>query len=288
MQHAASVIAMWPSSMQHASCVFDTWQSLALQHGTCEGTANIMVYHNGEVIPNTYEGVSFACESTFSFVVPCTITFAELQYGLCQSKESDILKRVSNILYRSPVVVFGDLVQFEVMPIVDETNVQDDRTEAYEGMNNDSDEEFEATYEAGDEDEDDDGGGRVVAETLVVPPAVSQPMDVPPFMRSLDLDAMHVPEFSEYANIGHFPLHVLSPAWRHLEKQQPTRTMRAAERLPRVLDQPALHGQHATCVLVGSSHVESRRLRVEGMLLRVESLLRISIKVFSGRCAESL
>ncbi|QHO31253.1 uncharacterized protein DS421_8g240000 [Arachis hypogaea] len=42
-------------------------------------------------------------------------------------------------------------------------------------MNNDSDEEFEATYEA--DDEDDDGG-------------------------SLDLDAMHAPKFSEYANIG--------------------------------------------------------------------------------------
>ncbi|RYR08493.1 hypothetical protein Ahy_B05g076201 [Arachis hypogaea] len=36
-------------------------------------------------------------------------------------------------------------------------DVQDDRTEAYERMNNDSDEEFEATYEVGDEDKDDDG-----------------------------------------------------------------------------------------------------------------------------------
>ncbi|KAL4321368.1 hypothetical protein AHAS_Ahas14G0103500 [Arachis hypogaea] len=69
-------------------------------------------------------------------------------------------------------------------------------------MNNDSDEEFEATYEVGDGDEDDNGRGEAVAETLVVPPAVSQPMDVSPFMCSLDLDAMHVPEFPEYVNIG--------------------------------------------------------------------------------------
>ncbi|KAL4343506.1 hypothetical protein AHAS_Ahas11G0085200 [Arachis hypogaea] len=48
--------------------------------------------------------------------------------------------------------------------------VQNDRAEAYEGMNNDSEEEFEATYEASDEDEDDDGE--------------------------------HAPEFPEYANIG--------------------------------------------------------------------------------------
>ncbi|XP_057755637.1 uncharacterized protein LOC130974804 [Arachis stenosperma] len=203
-----------------------------------EGTANIVPYHNGEVIRNTYEGMSFACESIYSFVVPCTVTFAELQYGLCQSIENNILKRVSNILHRSPVVVFGGLVQFDVMPIVDETsiqrmfhihqqakvqhprielyvefehitadevqndpNVQDDITEAYEGMNNDSDEEFKATYEAVDEDKDDDGGGEAVVEALVVPPAVSQPMDVPPFMRSLNNDALHALEFPGYTNI---------------------------------------------------------------------------------------
>ncbi|QHO53732.1 uncharacterized protein DS421_2g50550 [Arachis hypogaea] len=48
-----------------------------------EGTANIVVYHNGEVVRNTYVGVSFACENMFSFVVLCTITFTELQYRLC-------------------------------------------------------------------------------------------------------------------------------------------------------------------------------------------------------------
>ncbi|KAL4344013.1 hypothetical protein AHAS_Ahas11G0135900 [Arachis hypogaea] len=58
-----------------------------------EDTANIMVYHNGEVVRNTYE-------------------------------EADIVKRVTNILYRSSVVVFGDLIQFEVMPILDETSIQ--------------------------------------------------------------------------------------------------------------------------------------------------------------------
>ncbi|KAL4299628.1 hypothetical protein AHAS_Ahas17G0119900 [Arachis hypogaea] len=64
------------------------------------------------------------------------------------------------------------------------------------------DEEFEATYEAGDEDEDGDEGGEVVVKTVVAPAAVSQSMDVPPFMRSLDLDAMHTSEFPEYVNIG--------------------------------------------------------------------------------------
>ncbi|RYQ95725.1 hypothetical protein Ahy_B08g091070 [Arachis hypogaea] len=110
-----------------------------------EGTANIVVYHNDEVVRNTYEGVSFACENMFSFVVPCTITFAKLQYGLCQSIEADIMKRVTNILYRNEVQHDPD--------------VQDDRGEAYLGLNDDSDEEFEATYEASDEDDDDNVGG---------------------------------------------------------------------------------------------------------------------------------
>ncbi|KAL4364914.1 hypothetical protein AHAS_Ahas07G0053700 [Arachis hypogaea] len=145
-----------------------------------ENTANIVIYLNSDVIRNTYEGMSFACENTFSFVVPYTIIFAKLQYGFCESIESDILKRVSNILYQSSVVVFGSLVQIELMPIIDETSIQlmfhihQLRTRAYKGVNNNSDEEFEATYEAGDEDEDDDGGGEAVAETLVVPPAIDE------------------------------------------------------------------------------------------------------------------
>ncbi|XP_025612077.1 serine/threonine-protein phosphatase 7 long form homolog [Arachis hypogaea] len=67
-------------------------------------------------------------------------------------------------------------------------------------MNNGSEEDFEATYEADDEDEDGDVGRETAVKNVVVPPAVSQPMDVPSFMRNLDLDAMHAPKFSEYVN----------------------------------------------------------------------------------------
>ncbi|RYR33357.1 hypothetical protein Ahy_A10g047942 [Arachis hypogaea] len=69
-------------------------------------------------------------------------------------------------------------------------------------MNSDSEEDFEVTYEADDEDEDGDVGVEAAAENVVVPFAVSQPMDVPPFMRNLDIDVMHAPKFLEYANIG--------------------------------------------------------------------------------------
>ncbi|KAL4322022.1 hypothetical protein AHAS_Ahas14G0168900 [Arachis hypogaea] len=204
-----------------------------------EGTANLVVYRNGEIIRNTHEGVRFVCQNQFSFVVSCTMTLMKFQNGLCQSMENGMLRRVSRILYQNPVVVFGGLIQFDIMPIIDEASMQnmfqthrqtqmrqpqielyvefknvevdgiqndldieDDRAAVYERMNSDSKEDFEATYEAGDKDEDGDVGVEAAAENVVVHPSGSQPMNVLPFMRNLDLNAMHAPEFSEYANIG--------------------------------------------------------------------------------------
>ncbi|RYR61278.1 hypothetical protein Ahy_A04g018425 [Arachis hypogaea] len=69
-------------------------------------------------------------------------------------------------------------------------------------MNSDSEEDFEVTCEAGDEDEDGDVGVEAAAENVVVHLSSNQPMDVPPFMPELDLEAMHALEFLEYANIG--------------------------------------------------------------------------------------
>ncbi|KAL4321377.1 hypothetical protein AHAS_Ahas14G0104400 [Arachis hypogaea] len=56
--------------------------------------------------------------------------------------------------------------------IQEDPNVKDDRAKVYEGMNSDSEEDFEATYEVGDkdEDEDGDGGGEAVAKDVVVLP----------------------------------------------------------------------------------------------------------------------
>ncbi|RYR13861.1 hypothetical protein Ahy_B04g070627 isoform D [Arachis hypogaea] len=167
------------------------------------------------------------------------MTFIELQNSLCQSMENSILRRVSSILYRNPVIVFGGLIQFHIMPITNEESMQnmfqihrqtqmrqpqielyvefedieadeiqndldieDDRAAVYEEMNSECEEDFEATYEAGDEDEDGDVGVEAEVENVVVHPAVSQPMNVPPFMHNLDLDVMNAPEFLEYANIG--------------------------------------------------------------------------------------
>ncbi|XP_020989460.2 uncharacterized protein LOC107470969 [Arachis duranensis] len=96
-------------------------------------------------------------------------------------------------------------VEYETVAAVavqNDIDIHDDRGAVYEGMNSDSEEDFEATYEAGGEDEDGDVVVEVAAENVVVRPPSSQPMDVPPFMRELDLEAMHAPEFPEYTNIG--------------------------------------------------------------------------------------
>ncbi|XP_072093793.1 uncharacterized protein [Arachis hypogaea] len=80
--------------------------------------------------------------------------------------------------------------------------MKDDRGEVYEGMKSDSEEDFEATYEADEKDENGDVGSEAIIKNVVVSPAVSQPMDVSPFMRNLDLDTIYVPKFPEYTNIG--------------------------------------------------------------------------------------
>ncbi|RYR11126.1 hypothetical protein Ahy_B05g079610 isoform A [Arachis hypogaea] len=146
--------------------------------------------------------------------------------------ENSTLTRVSRILYRNSVVfdtmsitdeasmqnmfqihrqvqmrhpqieLYIEFETLEAVVIQNDLDIDDDRVAVYEGMNSDSEEDFEATYEVGDEDEDGDVDVEVAAENVVVHPSSSQLMYVPPFMRELDLDAMHAPEFLEYANIG--------------------------------------------------------------------------------------
>ncbi|XP_025670048.1 uncharacterized protein [Arachis hypogaea] len=80
-------------------------------------------------------------------------------------------------------------VEFETVEaegIQNDLEVEDDKATVYEGMNSDSEEDFKATYEAGDEDEDGDVGVETAVDNVVVHPSISQPMNVPPFMRVAD------------------------------------------------------------------------------------------------------
>ncbi|XP_016168805.1 uncharacterized protein LOC107611385 [Arachis ipaensis] len=168
-----------------------------------EGVANLRVFYNGEVIPNTHEGVTFVCECPLSFTIPCTMSFVELQNGLCNNIQSHILKRVSNLLYRSPMQVFGGLIQFQIIPVTDdvsmqqmlyiyqqtqshvpmiklyvefeqqsgmgtvgdEFNVDELRDIDWEENNNDSEEKFEANYEVDDENDDGDLAGNSTVQS---------------------------------------------------------------------------------------------------------------------------
>ncbi|RYR22238.1 hypothetical protein Ahy_B03g067516 [Arachis hypogaea] len=207
-------------AMQHVVCVLSkAWYHFIARgelfecvSSVIESTVNLVVYHNDEITQNTHEGVSFACENPFSFIVPCTMTFIELQNGLYQSMENDILRGFDIILIVDEVSMqnmFNIHWQTQVRQPKIELYVEFENVEADEIQNdqtmidlNDSEEDFEATYETSDENEDGDVGGEAAVENVVVPPTVSQPMDVSPFMRNLDLDAMHASEFPKYANIG--------------------------------------------------------------------------------------
>ncbi|XP_072088021.1 uncharacterized protein [Arachis hypogaea] len=84
----------------------------------------------------------------------------------------------------------------------DEINVDELGDIDWEEDNNDSEDKFEANYEVNDKNDDRD----LVGNTAVQDEAnaiVSQHLfGVPSFMRTLDLKAMHAPEFFEYANTG--------------------------------------------------------------------------------------
>ncbi|RYQ99925.1 hypothetical protein Ahy_B07g087939 [Arachis hypogaea] len=201
---------------------------------------NIRVYYNGEIIPNTHEGLDFVCECPFSFAIPYSTSFVKLQNGLCVNIQSHISKRVSNILYRNPLQVFGGMIQFQIMSITDDASMQqmfyiyrqtrfhvpvielyvefeqqsrmgtvgdevhvDELADIdWEEDNNDSEEEFKANYEVDDENDDGDLAGNLAVQNEADAIISQHPFGVPSFMRTLDLEAMHAAKFPEYANTG--------------------------------------------------------------------------------------
>ncbi|RYQ84850.1 hypothetical protein Ahy_B10g104341 [Arachis hypogaea] len=195
---------------------------------------NLRVYYNGEIISNIYEGVTFDCECPFSFTIQCTMSFLELQNGFCENIQSHISKRVSNIsleiLYnylfqiisitddacmqqmfyiyqqtRFHVPMIELYVEFEQhmrMDAVEEVNVDELGDIYWEEDNNDSEEKFEANYEVDDENDDGDLTGSPAVQNEAHATVSQLPFGVPSFMRTLDLEAMHVSEFPEYVNMG--------------------------------------------------------------------------------------
>ncbi|RYR22429.1 hypothetical protein Ahy_B03g067710 [Arachis hypogaea] len=191
----------------------------------------LKIYCYGQILLQTYEGVQFVCENPLNVVIPFTLSFEKLKSVICEKIDSQIYRRVSCILYRYPLSLFGGFVQFQTKYITDEASMHEmfsmymgnrhrmsctelyikfeqyevDRNIELEDYNSESEEKFESNYEivgpGEDEDEADDtmnADAAEVANALANP----HPFQEPSFMRSLDLEAMHAPEFSQYMNVA--------------------------------------------------------------------------------------
>ncbi|XP_057746280.1 uncharacterized protein LOC130965538 [Arachis stenosperma] len=195
----------------------------------------LKVYYHGQILLQTSEGVKFVCENPLDIIIPFTLSFEELKGVISEKIDSQISSRVSCVLYRYPVPVFGGFVQFQTKYVTDEESMQEmfsvylasrsrisfielyvefeqsavDRDIELEDYNSDSEEEFESNYEVVDPGVDEDQADEaMVADVSDVANALAnqQPFVEPSFMRSLDLEAMHEPEFPQYVNAAELPL----------------------------------------------------------------------------------
>ncbi|RYR15713.1 hypothetical protein Ahy_B04g072629 [Arachis hypogaea] len=189
----------------------------------------LKVYYFGQILLQTYEEVKFICENSLDIVIPFTISFEELKGVICEKIHSEVSRKISCILYRYPIPEFGGFVQFETKYVTDEASMQEmfsmyiesrarisfielyiefeqseaDRNIEQKDYNSDSEEEFESNYEVVGPDRDkDQGDGTMAPNVTEVANALANkhPFEEPSFMRVLDLEAMHAPEFSEYMN----------------------------------------------------------------------------------------
>ncbi|RYR61447.1 hypothetical protein Ahy_A04g018628 [Arachis hypogaea] len=223
----------------------------------------LKIYYFGQILLQTYEGVQFVCENpldvvipyTLSFeklkgecrvfytsilypldvVIPYTLSFEELKGVICEKIDPHLSRRVSCILYKYPLSVFGGFVQFQTKYVTDEANMHEifsmyienchrmscielyiefeqskaDRNIELEDYDSDSKEEFESHYEiVGLGEEEDEADGTVNANVAEVANVLAnqQPFQEPSFMRSLDLEAMYASEFPQYMNAAELPI----------------------------------------------------------------------------------
>nr|XP_025703107.1 uncharacterized protein LOC112803867 [Arachis hypogaea] len=168
-------------------------------------------------------------------VIPFIISFEELKGVICEKIDSERARKISCILYRYPIPVFGGFVQYQTKYATDEASMQEmfsmyienrsqisfielyvefeqsetDRNILRKDYNSDSEEEFENNYEFvapnGDEDQ---GDGTMAPDVTEVANALANevPFKEPSFMRVLNLEAMHVPEFPEYMTAAEIPI----------------------------------------------------------------------------------
>ncbi|RYR51872.1 hypothetical protein Ahy_A06g026834 [Arachis hypogaea] len=185
------------------------------------------MYYFGQILLQTYEGVKFVCENPLDVVIPFTISFEELKGVICEKIDSKRARKISCILYRYPIMVFGGFFQFQTKYVTDEASMQEmfsmyienrgqisfielyvefeqskaDRNILREDYNSNSEEEFESNYEViGPDRNEDQCDGTMAPDVTEVANALANegPFEEPSFMQVLDLEAMHIVEFPEY------------------------------------------------------------------------------------------
>ncbi|RYQ82956.1 hypothetical protein Ahy_B10g101554 [Arachis hypogaea] len=183
----------------------------------------LKIYCYGQILLQTFEGVQFVCENSLD-VILFTLSFEELKGVICEKIDS---RRSRRILY--PLSVFGGFVQFQTKYVTDEASIHEifsmymenrhrmscielyiefeqseaDRNIELEDYNSESDDEFESNYDiVGPGEDEDEAGGAMNVDVAEVANALANPhpFQEPSFMRSLDLEAMHAPEFPQYMN----------------------------------------------------------------------------------------
>ncbi|RYR43409.1 hypothetical protein Ahy_A08g039828 [Arachis hypogaea] len=177
----------------------------------------VRVYYFGQILLQTPEGVRFSCEKPLDIVIPFTISFEELKCVICEKIGFQISKKISCMVYRYPIPVFGGFVQYQTKYVTDEASMQEmfsmyfesrgqisvielyvefeqsevDRNIEEEEYDSDSEEEFESNYKAvAPEGEEDQGDGVVAPNVGDVAHALANedPFEEPSFMRVLDLE----------------------------------------------------------------------------------------------------
>ncbi|RYQ83308.1 hypothetical protein Ahy_B10g101959 [Arachis hypogaea] len=195
----------------------------------------LKIYCYGQILLETYEGVQFICENLLDAVIPFTLSLDELKGVICEKIHSERCRRISCILYRYPLPVFGGFVYFQTKYVTDEESMQEifsmymenrhrisciklyiefeqsqaDRHIELKDYDSDSEEDFESNYEIIGPGEDEDGAdGTMNADVAEVANALanSVPFQEHSFMLSLDLEAMNAPEFSQYMNAAELPV----------------------------------------------------------------------------------
>ncbi|RYR09990.1 hypothetical protein Ahy_B05g078438 [Arachis hypogaea] len=181
----------------------------------------LKIYYFGQILLHTSEGVKFICENPLDLVIPFIISFEELKGVICEKINSERARKISCILYRYPIPVFGGFIQYQTKYVTDEASMQEMFSMYIENRSQISFIELYVEFEQSEADwnilredynsdngDEDQGDGTMTPDVTEVANTLANevPFEEPSFMRVLDLEAMHVPEYLDYMTAAEVPI----------------------------------------------------------------------------------